>query len=110
MSGQKVQMQKVGAVGMGSTGGNGQNGQQQQCVQVSQAVLGGQPSAQILNPLQVIFPKNSTKVYGFISIIYLLNTPVFSLSFFKVFSANFETTTIFLADFYSKFQREASII
>lgn len=52
MSGQKVQVQKVG-VNMGSSAGNTQNGQQQQCVQVSQAVLGTQPSAQIINPLQV---------------------------------------------------------
>lgn len=53
MSGQKVQVQKVGVgVSMGSNAGNTQNGQQQQCVQVSQAVLGTQPSAQIINPLQ----------------------------------------------------------
>lgn len=50
MGGQKV-MQKVA----NSTGAIAQNQQQQQgqCVQVSQAMIGTQPTAQIISPLQV---------------------------------------------------------
>lgn len=47
MGGQKV-MQKVAT----STGQTQQ--QQGQCVQVSQAMIGSQPTAQIISPLQVI--------------------------------------------------------
>nr|CAI5821362.1 unnamed protein product [Callosobruchus analis] len=55
MGGQKVQMQKVSA---GSTGAvaqtqqHQQQAQQQQCVQVSQAMIGTQPTAQIISPIQ----------------------------------------------------------
>ncbi|RZB39062.1 polyhomeotic-like protein 1, partial [Asbolus verrucosus] len=47
MAGQKV-MQKVAS----STGAVAQTQQQGQCVQVSQAMLGSQPTAQIISPLQ----------------------------------------------------------
>lgn len=47
MGGQKVQMQKV------TSGGQVSQQQQGQCVQVSQAMLNTQPTAQILSPLQV---------------------------------------------------------
>lgn len=49
MGAQKVQMQKVG----GSTGAVAQTQPQQgQCVQVSQAMIGTQPTAQIISPIQ----------------------------------------------------------
>lgn len=48
MGTQKV-MQKVGGGGAVVTGT-----QQGQCVQVSQAMIGSQPTAQIISPLQVI--------------------------------------------------------
>lgn len=48
MGGQKV-MQKVAT----STGGVQTQQQQGQCVQVSQAMIGSQPTAQIISPLQV---------------------------------------------------------
>lgn len=56
MGGQKV-MQKVAS----STSAVGQTQQQQgQCVQVSQAMIGTQPTAQIISPLQVrIYQRNS---------------------------------------------------
>jgi hypothetical protein len=47
MAGQKV-MQKVAS----NTGAVAQTQQQGQCVQVSQAMLGSQPTAQIISPLQ----------------------------------------------------------
>lgn len=49
MGGQKVQMQKVAS----STGAVAQTQQQGQCVQVSQAMIGTQPTAQIISPIQV---------------------------------------------------------
>lgn len=49
MGGQKM-VQKV-AGNTGAVGGNPQ--QQGQCVQASQAVIGSQPTAQIISPLQV---------------------------------------------------------
>lgn len=48
MGGQKVQMQKVAS----STGAVAQTQQQGQCVQVSQAMIGTQPTAQIISPIQ----------------------------------------------------------
>lgn len=51
MGGQKVQMQKVAS----STGAVAQTQQQGQCVQVSQAMIGTQPTAQIISPIQVRF-------------------------------------------------------
>ncbi|XP_060534304.1 polyhomeotic-proximal chromatin protein-like [Cylas formicarius] len=48
LSGQKVQMQKVA----GGTGAVAQAQQQGQCVQVSQAMIGTQPTAQIISPIQ----------------------------------------------------------
>lgn len=56
MGGQKM-VQKV-ASNSGGVGGNPQ--QQGQCVQASQAVIGSQPTAQIISPLQVHFRLNST--------------------------------------------------
>lgn len=48
--GQKVQMQKVAS----STGAVAQTQPQQgQCVQVSQAMIGTQPTTQIISPIQV---------------------------------------------------------
>lgn len=50
MGTQKVQMQKVAS----STGAVVQSQPQQgQCVQVSQAMIGTQPTAQIISPIQV---------------------------------------------------------
>lgn len=51
MGTQKVQMQKVAS----STGAVAHTQQQGQCVQVTQAMLGSQPTAQIINPIQVRF-------------------------------------------------------
>lgn len=57
MGGQKVQMQKVAS----STGAVAQTQQQGQCVQVSQAMIGTQPTAQIISPIQVrLFTKRGS--------------------------------------------------
>lgn len=56
MAGQKV-MQKVAS----NTGAVAQT-QQGQCVQVSQAMLGSQPTAQIISPLQVRHFDNTPKI------------------------------------------------